>query len=99
MWAVLWNAWYFGHETKVDPYFNFTWATDPVDRWNQNFIYHNAGVVGEGELFFKGSYINTLPYFLEDKFNPNFASHKYFEEIMETAKNSCLLYKKENTQY
>ncbi len=90
MWAVLWNAWYFEHETKVDPYFNFTWATDPIERWDDNVIYHNAGVIGPGELFYKGNYINSLPYFIEDTFNKKFASYNYFKEILESKENSCL---------
>jgi len=90
MWAVLWNAWYFEHETKVDPYFNFCWATDSIEKWNQNVIFHNAGVVSEGETFFKGQYLNKLPYFNENNYNPKFCSYNYFQEILETAKNTCL---------
>lgn len=92
MWAVLWNAWYFNHETRVDPYFNFTWATDPISKWNENLIYHNAGVVSRGSLFFKGDYINILPYNIENTFDPNFAAYKYFGEIMDSKKDSCLIY-------
>jgi len=95
MWAVLWNAWYFGHETKVDPYFNFTWATDPISKWDENTIYHNAGVITKGDIFFKGDYINILPYNVENTFNPNFAGYKYFEEILESKKDSCIVYKSE----
>ena len=91
MWAVLWNAWYFEHETKVDPYFNFTWATDPIEKWDKNVIFHNAGVVGPGELFFKGSYLNSLPYFVEDTFDKTKASYNYFKEIKSTGQNSCLV--------
>ena len=91
MWAVLWNAWYFGHQTKIDSYFNFTWATDSIEKWNENFIYHNAGVVGPGELFYKGDYINSLPYSLTDNgLNKNMASYNYFKEIMETKSKTCL---------
>jgi hypothetical protein len=97
MWAVLWNAWYFEHETKVDEYFNFTWATDSIDKWNQNLIYHNAGVVGPGELFYKGQFINTLPYFCEDTFSQNNASYNYFKEIKETSNKSCLIVKENPT--
>lgn len=95
MWSVLWNAWFFEHETKVDKYFNFTWATDTIEKWDENLIYHNAGVVGPGEQFFKGQYINTLPYFEENKFSNKFASYKYFEEILKTGKQSCLKHKEE----
>jgi len=43
MWAVLWNSWKFGNETKVVPEMDFSWATDPIDRWDETTIYHNAG--------------------------------------------------------
>jgi hypothetical protein len=91
MWAVLWNAWYFGFETKVDKYFDFTWATDPITKWSNNLIYHNAGVVSSGELFYKGEYINKLPFNTENTFSPVFCSHNYFKEISDLAKRSCLI--------
>ena len=91
MWAVLWNAWYFGHETRVDDYFKFTWATDSIDKWNDNLIYHNAGVVESGDLFYKGSYINSLPYNIENTFSPKYASYKYVEEILDAKRGSLLI--------
>lgn len=91
MWAILWNAWYFEHETRVDNYLTFTWATDLIERWSENLIFHNAGVTKMGELFYKGAYINSLPYFIENTFDPKFASYNYFQEIMETKENSCLI--------
>jgi hypothetical protein len=90
MWAVLWNAWYFGHETKVDPYFDFTWATDSIEKWDKNFIFHNAGVVGPGDLFYKGQFINTLPYSIPDTFDKRYSSYNYYKEILETGQTSCL---------
>ena len=90
MWAVLWNAWYFGHETKIDPYFDFTWATDSIERWDKNFIFHNAGVVGPGDLFYKGQFINKLPYSEPDTFDKRYSSYNYYKEIIETGKTTCL---------
>jgi hypothetical protein len=91
MWAVLWNAWYFNNEVKVDKYFDFTWANEPISKWNDNFIFHNAGVVGHGECFYKGEFINTLPYLVKDTFNPDLSSYNYYKEIIDTGKNSCLV--------
>ena len=91
MWAVLWNAWYFEHETKVDEYFNFTWATDSIKKWNEYVIYHNAGVTEDGDLFFKGKYINTLPFFIQNTFSDKYASYNYFKEILDSKDNSCLI--------
>lgn len=89
MWSVLWNAWYFGHETKIDEYLNFTWATDPISKWSDNLIYHNAGVVGPGNLFFKGEFINKLPFNIEDKYDKNYSSYNYFTEIKQL--KTCLI--------
>ena len=63
MWAVLWNGWYFGHETKVVPELNFTWATDKNEDFYNKTIYHNAGATcGCERQFYKANYINILPY-------------------------------------
>ena len=91
MWSLLWNAWFFGFETKVDKYLNFTWATDPISKWNDNVIYHNAGaIVSNSELFYKGNFINSLPYFIENTFSKEYSSYNYFLEILETKEKSCL---------
>jgi hypothetical protein len=91
MWAVLWNAWYFEHPTRVHSYFDFTWATDHISKWDKNLIYHNAGVVESGPCFYKGNHINTLPYNLENIYSPILASYKYFEEILEAKSKSLFI--------
>ena len=91
MWAVLWNGWLRGNETKVVSEMDFSWATDPIKRWEETTIFHNAGVVGIGDKFYKGIYQNTLPYNIEDNFDKNYCSSLYFNEIKETAAKSCLI--------
>ena len=60
MWAVLWNLWFREKEVKVVEELNFTWATDPIERLDKTFIFHNAGIVsphnGRYNCFFKGKY-------------------------------------------
>lgn len=92
MWALLWNAWKRGYNTNVIKEMDFTWATDNVDKWNQNIIFHNAGVVSPNDgLFYKGMYTNSLPYEMsEEGLDQNRASYKYFEIIKSIGKNSCL---------
>ena len=90
MWAVLWNGWLLGNETKVVPEMTFSWATDPKNRWKETTIFHNAGVTGPGKYFYKGDYMNSLPYDIEDTFDEQFCSKLYFNEIKETAQKSCL---------
>lgn len=95
MWAVLWNAWYFGHTTKVVKEMDFAWPGHKISDWDKKHIFHNAGVTGnypEEKLFYKGTYIHRLPY--TDNFSwvrEDRCSLKYVQEIMETAKKSCLL--------
>jgi hypothetical protein len=91
MWAVLWNAWYFGHEVKVDKRLDFSWATDSIEKWDQNSIYHNAGVVdGKGDLFYKGDYINKLPYDTNLNISPKNCSYNYYQQVLKVGKDSCL---------
>ena len=45
MWAVLWTLWARGSQTETPPELDFCWATDPVSRWNEVNIYHDAGVI------------------------------------------------------
>ena len=91
MWAVLWNGWLRGNETKVVPEMDFSWATDIKNRWEETTIFHNAGVTDMGRYFYKGIYQNQLPYNIEDTFDEQFCSKLYFNEIKETAKKSPLI--------
>jgi hypothetical protein len=91
MWAVLWNGWLYGNETKVVPEMNFSWATDNVRRWEETNIFHNAGVTGNGTHFYKSNHTHSLPYNLEDTFDEKYCSKLYFNEIKETAQKSCLV--------
>jgi hypothetical protein len=93
MWAVLWNGWKLGHPTKVVPELNFSWATDPIEAWDRSLIFHNAGITCNcGRAFYKGIYQNELPYNISlESFNENKNSYNYVKEILETAKNSCLI--------
>jgi hypothetical protein len=95
MWTVLWNAWYFGNETKIISEMSFTWPGRSIDEWGTHNILHNAGVTQEREsekLFFKGNYMNNLPYDIKlEDFSEERCSYKYVEEIIETAKVSCLI--------
>ncbi len=94
MWSLLWNAWKFGHITKVDKRLGFCWATDPIQRWNEAPIFHNAGVTEDRkDLFFKAAYIDKLPYneVKLEKVSNKFCSYKYTEQLLETAKISCLV--------
>jgi hypothetical protein len=93
MWAVLWNLWLLGKETKISSDLSFSWGTSSIDQWDKHNIYHNAGVTVERkDLFFKGAYQTKLPYDVKlESFNSKFCVYKYVEEILKTAEKSCLL--------
>jgi hypothetical protein len=93
MWAVLWNGWMLGNETKVVSEMDFSWATDPISRWDETLIYHNAGATcGCGGTFYKALYMDLLPYSLNvEKFNKEKNCYNYVLEIKETAQKSCLI--------
>lgn len=93
MWAILWNAWIRGFSTNTIPELAFCWATDNVERWDEHYIFHNAGVTSNSreELFFKGDYMNSTPYSIQSNtYNKSRASSRYFEIILEVAKSSVI---------
>jgi len=93
MWAVLWNGWYFNHTIKVVPEMEFAWPTQELNMWDKCTIFHNAGVIDDTQnLFFKGKYQINLPYNIKlEDYDGKRGSIKYVQEILETAKESCLV--------
>jgi hypothetical protein len=96
MWAVLWNGWYFNHTQKVVPELEFAWPMHTLESWEKHTILHNAGVTKEwatkSKLFYKGDYMNTLPYNLSiEDFDSSLCTSKYVEAIISTGHTSCLL--------
>ena len=92
MWAVLWNLWVLDRKVETTNKLSFSWATSPISEWDKHPIYHNAGVTGPGELFYKGAYIGKLPYDIkQESFSNKFCAYNYAKAIVNTAKTSCLL--------
>ena len=83
MYSQVWNLSYFGIEPVIDKQLEFTWATDNVDTWYKNKLYHNAGATADNkDLFFKGDYIWKEPYGEDFSYvSPDKASIKYVEAI------------------
>ena len=81
MWAVLWCLWKLGKQTVPHKFFDFSTATDTIERYNECNIYHNAGVTESGHgLFFKGEFQDKVP----DKnlrINPHSACSPYYELV------------------
>lgn len=85
MWSLLWNSWLFGFETIVDKRLGFCWSTDNINLLDKFVILHNAGVTDNVNMFYKGSYMNTLPYNEDLNINPKKCSHFYWEQVKETS--------------
>lgn len=93
MWSVLWNGWKMGKETICHPDLEFSWGTSSEEDWHKYNIFHNAGVTQPNslsQLFYKGDYINKLPYKEELIIKDNTASKKYWELIKRVADKSVL---------
>lgn len=92
MWSFIWNAWRVGHPTEVRDELKFGWSTNHISDVDRFSILHNAGVTGDMKgLFFKGAYINKLPYGDTLDINPNKASSFYWSEVQEAGKISVLI--------
>ena len=93
MWSELWTAWKYNRETRVPKEFNFHFAIDNIDRWEEYAFFHNTGVVNDKSgIFFKGMFDRKLPYgHVIENANKNVTGWKYFEYIQEVGKKSCLV--------
>lgn len=82
MWAQLWGWVREGYTIEAPKELDFCRPTDDIKMWDMVKIMHNAGVVGPGDLFFKGQYVSSTPfdedfsYVRRDK-----VSKKYVEAI------------------
>lgn len=92
MWAVLWNGWLRGNQTICHDNFQFTWATEKIEGWDKNNIFHNAGVTNStSNLFYKAEYMNRYPYNVTLELKTDMASYNYWLEICDTAKQTPLV--------
>ncbi len=86
MWAVLWNLWLEGYETKIVPELDFSWGTSTHDLWNKYAIYHNAGVTTEqsGQPFYKALYMNGKSPINAPRPSNKWASQRYYDLMVQS---------------
>jgi len=91
MWAMLWNGWLRGYQTNIIAEMDFCWATDSIEKYEQKYIFHNAGVTDslKEQIFFKGDYRDKIPYAIIDTYDQSKASYKYFQ-VLKSVKDSKL---------
>lgn len=83
MWAQLFGMTREGIEVVVDhAQLDFCMATDPIERWDEVKILHNAGVTSSEGMFFKGLYDTRSPFGENfDYVQTDKCSRKYVEAI------------------
>ncbi|MFA5366419.1 MAG: hypothetical protein WC333_00650 [Dehalococcoidia bacterium] len=86
MWALLWNAWRAGHKTKITKRLNFSWATDPMKRWEETHLFHNAGAVLNNGIYFLKTNYQKSPFNKEIECSNKYCGFNYVKEIKETEK-------------
>lgn len=88
MWAQLYNLPKFGYSVEIDPELAFCRSTDPIEKFDEVKILHNAGVTSESDgMFFKGKYVDYTPFTESfEKMNTNRAGYKYIEAIIAASK-------------
>lgn len=92
MWSILFTLWKREQKTFCPWQMDFCWATDPIGKWDQVQIYHDAGAtsrnVNNAILFHKreAKYINNLGTPFEDDLSDvskDYCSSNYVKEIIE----------------
>lgn len=92
MWALLWNAWKLGHQTRCHKNFDFSWGTSHLEEYHRCNIFHNAGVTSSASgLFYKAEYMQHLPYNLNLVITPDTASNEYYDLVQHVGTKSVLL--------
>jgi hypothetical protein len=93
--VILYNAWAFGFDTEIRDELDFCFASDPIHRYNEVSIMHNAGVqcgasmgapyegkTHEQVMFHKQDYLNTMPFGVDLSYvSPMYCSKVYATEI------------------
>lgn len=97
MWSILFNLWKRGKSTYCPWELDFCWATDPIGKWDQVQIYHDAGATSRNHdkaiLFHKreAKYINNVSTPFTDDLTDVSKSHcssNYVKGIIEANPNS-----------
>lgn len=88
MWALLWNSFQLAR-VRIDTDMNFCWPHYPASSWQENKIFHNAGIdrKDSGQYFFKGLYNQRVPYGEDFSFvAENTCDHYYLKLLQEAGR-------------
>lgn len=90
-WALLWNIWLIGYDTKISDELSFTLPNTPINEWKKHNLYNNAGVkeTEKSYLFYKNDFYNKSPLDADlSNVSDEYCSFNYVSEILDTAKNA-----------
>ncbi|PWK80340.1 hypothetical protein LX99_00805 [Mucilaginibacter oryzae] len=64
MWAIWWNAIFFGISFEISKELDFSWAGSPIREWQSKKILHYTGSAEKGDktIFRKNNYIRYSPF-------------------------------------
>lgn len=90
MWAVFWNALYFGNKVRLHPELAFSLAKSSMAEWEKNKILHYSGdsINVKGPIFWRANYKEVEPFYdiNLDKINPDSAGFALVNIIKEYKK-------------
>lgn len=105
MWAVLWNVWMRGQETKIIKELDFAWSSDKIEKLDKMSILHNAGVTGKEmfdgvPMFYKGAYHTgkdpfedkQLQVVIDSEKNKLYCNHYYLQKMLDVKKKYDIKY-------
>ncbi len=86
MWALTWTLWRNGQKTVCPKELDFAWATDNISKWDEVYIYHDAGGCNNPILFDKRkqSYVDNQNTPFDENLShvsPDYCSYRYVEAI------------------
>lgn len=87
MWALLWNAVYFGIDISIEKELDFCWPANEIEEWSNKKILHNAGVTEEMQgLFYKGKWIKQSPIGQKHKVDRAKCTYHYVKALEQVKK-------------
>lgn len=84
MWSIFWNGLYFKHNIKIDKKMDFCWAVDHIKRWNETYIFHNAGIPGDSLTHFSKITYQDSPFNKNITVSEDNCTYMYYKELKET---------------
>ncbi len=89
MWVLFWSALKQGKKVRISAELDFSWAADPIARYNDHKIFHNSGVTSKINadnkmIFAKTEFTTHSPFFFrQDLYSQDYCAHEYVKLIRE----------------